>query len=140
MNASKDVDKNSILKDGMIGGTVTIVDIVSFMWLRTTINHQYRYGNNFSKTFTMLYNEGGISRFYRGSPIAIFQVALIRFGDTACNSAAVKYAKKEYIFTQTALASSMAACWRMFLMPVDTVKIMLQIERKNGKNVRKNQI
>ena len=42
------------------------------MWLRTTMNYQYRYGTKLGETFSKLYNEGGIRRFYRGIGPALF--------------------------------------------------------------------
>ena len=36
------------------------------MWMRTTMNYQYRYGKSTTEALRILYNEGGVRRFYRG--------------------------------------------------------------------------
>ena len=56
------------------------------MWLRTTINYQYRYGTTTGQALRTLYKEGGIPRFYRGLLPALVQGPLSRFGDTAANA------------------------------------------------------
>ena len=40
------------------------------MWLRTTMNYQYRYGTSTKEAMKKLYEEGGIARFYQGVPLA----------------------------------------------------------------------
>lgn len=35
------------------------------MWLRTTVNYQYRNGTSMAVALKTLYAEGGIPRFYR---------------------------------------------------------------------------
>ena len=62
-----------------------VLQVTSLMWLRTTMNYQYRYGTKLGETFSKLYNEGGIRRFYRGICPALFMGPLSRFGDTDAN-------------------------------------------------------
>ena len=52
--------------------------VVSMMWLRTIVNHQYRNGGTFKSTGKLLYNEGGIVRFYRGLPFALLQGSIMQ--------------------------------------------------------------
>jgi hypothetical protein len=59
------------------------VQVCSLMWLRTTMNYQYRYGTSTSQALKALYADGGVKRFYKGIGPALFQGPLSRFGDTA---------------------------------------------------------
>ena len=43
------------------------------MWMRTTMNYQYRYGTTTTQAMRKLYAEGGVLRFYRGITPALFQ-------------------------------------------------------------------
>lgn len=62
------------------------IQVVSLMWLRTTMNYQYRYGTSTREAMRALYKDGGVLRFYRGLAPALFQGPLSRFGDTASNA------------------------------------------------------
>ena len=127
------------------------------MWLRTTINYQYKYGTDTVEALQTLYKEGGITRFYSGLPIAIIQVntpyvpnrkpcespyisslynaqgPLSRFGDTAANSlsmnlwAAIDSSSQFPIAFKTVFASLVAGSWRIALCPIDTAKTLLQV-------------
>lgn len=70
---------------GMIAG---IVQVCTLMWLRTTMNYQYRNGGTMKEAMSTLYKEGGVPRFYQGVQFAILQTPLSRFGDTAAKCAA----------------------------------------------------
>lgn len=48
--------------------------VLTLMWLRTTINYQYRYGTGTKEALRTLYREGGVLRFYRGLGPALLQV------------------------------------------------------------------
>ena len=63
------------------------VQVLSLMWLKTIVNYQYRYGGSISKAVTELYNQGGLSRFYRGLSFAIIQGPLGKYSLTVrvCN-------------------------------------------------------
>merc|ERR1719428_2307142 len=68
---------------GFVAGTM---QVVAFMWLRTTMNYQVKNGGSFLETLKKLWAEGGLARLYRGLfPWAIFQAPLSRFGDVAAN-------------------------------------------------------
>jgi len=102
------------------------------------MNYQYRNGHTTSVALKNLYREGGIRRFYRGLAPALVQGPLARFGDTAAN-AGVIYALNENpntknlsISTKTFCASSVAALWRICLMPIDAVKTNMQVHGKVG--------
>lgn len=42
------------------------LQVLSLMWMRTTMNYQYKYGTKTTQALKKLYGEGGIRRFYRG--------------------------------------------------------------------------
>jgi len=111
------------------------------MWLRTTMNYQYRYGTTTTVALKTLYQEGGIPRFYRGLLPALAQGPLSRFGDTAANAGVLSYlnsnevTKDLPVAVKTACASATSASWRVALMPIDAVKTILQVEGKPGFNI-----
>ena len=51
-----------------------MIQVTSLMWMRTTMNYQYRYGTTTTQAMRKLYGEGGVRRFYRGITPALFQV------------------------------------------------------------------
>ena len=103
------------------------------MWLRTTINYQYKTGLNTTTALKTLYNEGGIPRLYKGLPYALLQGPLSRFGDTASNT--LIFALLEELdpmgiiptYARTGMGSLSAGLWRVVLLPIDTVKTTLQV-------------
>ena len=66
------------LGGGVTGAMAGVVQVLSLMWLRTIINHQCRYGTTMKQAIRILYNEGGIPRFYRGLSFALIQAPLSR--------------------------------------------------------------
>jgi len=130
--------KNKALAGGLAGALSMVINVLGLMWLRTTINYQYRYGTSTGDAFRHLYKEGGIPRFYRGLVPALLQGPLSRFGDTAANTGmlALFEASDDLnalpVLVKTISASVAAACFRIFLMPIDTVKTTMQVEGKNG--------
>merc|ERR1719325_81823 len=77
------------IRRGIIGGTSGAaamgIQVTTLMWMRTTMNYQYRYGTSTTEALRTLWNQGGVRRFYRGFGPALFQGPLSRFGDTAAN-------------------------------------------------------
>ena len=74
------------LPSGAAGGVAMGLNILCLMWMRTTVNYQYRYGSGTVTAIKALYKEGGstpagITRFYRGLVPALFQGPLSRFGE-----------------------------------------------------------
>jgi len=112
-----------------------VVQVLALMWLRTTMNYQYRYGGSFQEALSKLYNEGGISRLYQGLPFALVQGPLTRFGDTAANVGMLALLS-EYssvpIIVKTVAGSIAAGMWRIVLMPIDTSKTAMQVEGAQG--------
>mmetsp|Transcript_20201 Transcript_20201/g.49553 ORF Transcript_20201/g.49553 Transcript_20201/m.49553 type:complete len:147 (-) Transcript_20201:685-1125(-) len=124
---------NKAAKSAMRGGTAGAVamgaNVACLMWMRTTVNYQYRTGTSFPVALRTLYADGGIPRFYRGVLPALVQGPLSRFGDTAANTGvltlmnSLESTKDLNVGFKTVAASASAALFRIFLMPVDTVKV-----------------
>ena len=76
-----------------------------------------------------MYADGGVPRFYRGVLPALVQGPLSRFGDTAANTGVLtlldnlEATRHLNVGFKTVAASASAALFRIFLMPVDTVKV-----------------
>ena len=109
--------------------------------MRTTVNFQYRYGMTTMEALRHLYADGGgglggIRRFYRGLGPALFQGPLSRFGDTASNAGMLALWDVYYPDVpnslKTVTASAAAAGFRVFLMPIDACKTILQVEGATG--------
>jgi hypothetical protein len=56
----------SALGGGLAGAAAMVLQVLTLMWIRTTMNYQYRYGGTFTETLGKLWNEGGVRRFYAG--------------------------------------------------------------------------
>ncbi|MEW5312036.1 MAG: hypothetical protein WDW38_003699 [Sanguina aurantia] len=122
------------LQGGIPGMAAMALQVLTLMWLRTTINYQYRFGTSTMVALTTLWKDGGIPRFYSGLGPALIQGPLSRFGDTAANTGALALLEDVDmpIMAKTFIASLTAGAFRIFLMPVDALKTILQVEGKNG--------
>ena len=81
---AKDIIAKS-LKSGVAGASAMAIQVVTLMWMRTTMNYQFKNGGGFVDTVKKLYAEGGVPRFYRGLMPALIIGPISRFGDTASN-------------------------------------------------------
>lgn len=114
------------------------IQVLSLMWLRTTVNYQYRYGMSTTQALKTLYAEGGVGRFYQGIGPALIQGPLSRFGDTAANTGVMAFMDSHPntrdlpVGVKTLAASAAAGLFRIFLMPVDAMKTIMQVEGKRG--------
>ena len=63
-----------------------VLQVSTLMWMRTTMNYQYKNGGTTMQAWKTLYRQGGLVRFYRGYFAALAQGPLSRFGDTAANT------------------------------------------------------
>ena len=145
-DAAAAVDWNSILKKaskralggGKAGASAAIIQVLSLMWLRTSMNRQYRYGGDLASSLKELWKEGGIPRLYQGLPFALVQGPLTRFGDTAANVGilslleSIPETQSLPLSVKTALGSISAGLWRIFLMPIDSSKTAMQVEGEDG--------
>jgi len=123
---------------GLAGAAAMVIQVCTLMWMRTTMNYQYMYGTSTKEALLALYKEGGIRRFYRGTLPALFQGPLSRFGDTAANTGVLAFLNASEntqnlpVAAKTVFASMGAATWRIFLMPLDTLKTTMQVEGQAG--------
>lgn len=123
------------LGGGKAGASAAVVQVLSLMWLRTTMNYQYRYGGNLSSALGILWEQGGVARLYQGLPFALLQGPLTRFGDTAANVGILALLESfpgVPLPLKTAGASVAAGLWRIVLMPVDASKTAMQVEGEDG--------
>merc|ERR1712127_476248 len=121
---------------GIAGAVAMFVNVGTLMWMRTTVNFQYRYGMSTIEALKHLYAEGGVRRFYRGVGPALIQGPLSRFGDTAANAGVYALFEANPTLNElptavkTLSASFTAGLWRINLMPVDATKTTLQVHGK----------
>eukprot|EP00804_Cyclotella_cryptica_P008012 CCRYP_004539-RA/>CCRYP_004539-RA protein AED:0.21 eAED:0.21 QI:0/0.85/0.75/1/0.57/0.37/8/1655/526 len=133
----------SAMRGGTAGAVAMGLNVGALMWMRTTVNYQYRNGTSFPVALRTLYADGGIPRFYRGLLPALIQGPLSRFGDTAANTGMLtlldsfETTQNMNVAYKTAGASVAAATFRIFLMPVDTVKTTMQVTGKFSNVVNK---
>ena len=126
------------LGGGLTGAAAMSVQVTTLMWMRTTIMYQYRYGSTTGEALRVLYNQGGVRRFYQGFLPALLQAPLSRFGDTAANVGMISllnsHENTRHLPTgvKTLLSASAATCWRISLMPLDTLKTFMQVEGAHG--------
>ena len=127
------------LSGGLTGSIAGVAQVMLFMWLRTVMNYQYRHGGDGPTVLKKLWNEGGLRRLYRGLPFAIVQGPLARFGSAASNTLVVAMRDDNVLhfgslplIVATVIGSCMTAIYRAMLMPIDTLKIISQVEGKAG--------
>lgn len=102
------------------------------------MNYQYRYGTTTTEAIKTLYADGGWKRYYQGLVAALVQGPVSRFGDTAANAGILALLESNTFMrslptlVKTLFASVAAACFRMILTPVDTIKTTMQTEGKQG--------
>jgi hypothetical protein len=68
------VDRNTIfetakkkaLGGGKAGASAAVVQVLALMWLRTSMNYQYRYGGSLQEALEKLWKQGGVARLYQG--------------------------------------------------------------------------
>merc|ERR1712205_146166 len=85
---------NRALSGGLAGAGAMVVQVSTLMWMRTTMNYQYRHGGTTMQALKTIYKDGGggvkgVLRFYKGFLPALVQGPLSRFGDTAANAGAL---------------------------------------------------
>jgi len=143
MNEILNKAAKSAIRGGTAGAAAMGANVACLMWMRTTVNFQYRNGTTFPTALKTLYADGGIPRFYRGVLPALFQGPLSRFGDTAANTGVLTLlnsmdsTKDLSVGIKTVAASGSAAIFRIFLMPIDTVKTTMQVTGKFSNVVSK---
>lgn len=133
---------NRAIGGGIAGSSAMVVQISTLMWLRTIMNHQYRYGGTTKNTIKNLYKDGGLIRFYRGYSAALLIGPLSRFGDTASNAYVLSLFEDSKLPTsvQTLTGSIIAMLWRSTMMPLDALKTTMQVEGKQGIQLLKTKV
>ncbi len=126
-------------REGKSGAIACAIQVITMMWLRTAVNYQHRFGVSLKTALVELYKQGGISRFYQGLSFALLQGPLARFGSIGANDIAVLLGSRYNIHSNsrlaiisTSLGSILSALWRIFLMPLDTCKTVLQVDGYEG--------
>ncbi|OAX38228.1 mitochondrial carrier [Rhizopogon vinicolor AM-OR11-026] len=128
----------SALGGGLSGAAAMVLQVLTLMPLRTIMNYQYRYGATTTQATKILYADGGWTRYYQGLTAALVQGPMSRFGDTAANVGILallqsnSYMRTLPPLVKTVFASVAAACFRMILAPVDTIKTTMQTQGKEG--------
>ncbi|KZT01943.1 mitochondrial carrier [Laetiporus sulphureus 93-53] len=136
----------SALGGGLSGAAAMVLQVFTLMPLRTVMNYQYRYGTTTTQAIKTLYADGGWTRYYQGLSAALIQGPVSRFGDTAANAGILallqsnSFMKRLPALAKTVFASLAAACFRMILTPVDTVKTTMQTDGKAGLAILKTRI
>jgi len=127
------------IKSGISGASAMTIQVSSLMWLRTTMNYQYKFGGQMIPTIKNLYKEGGILRFYKGYIPALMVGPISRFGDTFTNELALNIFKDTNLplSLQTGCASIMAGGWRILTLPIDAWKTSLQVHGNKGVDILK---
>lgn len=125
------------VRSGSAGFVAGTLQVVAFMWLRTVMNYQYKFGGSTREVLSKLYREGGVARLYRGLfPWAIFQAPLSRFGDVCANELIVGLASALLpqlpLGLVTFLGSMSGALWRVLITPIDTCKTIMQTDGDKG--------
>lgn len=126
------------LGGGIPGFVAGVIQVLTLMWLRTVVNYQSRYGTTFRQTLYHLFNDGGVPRFYRGISFALVQAPVARFVATFANDgcqallASLEMTKHWGPARGTMISSVVVGMWRVFLMPIDTCKTVLQVDSRDG--------
>merc|ERR1711998_392607 len=113
--------KDRAFRGGLAGMAAMVIQVLSLMWMRTTMNYQYRHGTSTREALRALYKQGGIPRFYQGLAPALFQGPLSRFGDTAANVGmltlldSLDSTKNQPTAIKALGASAAAASFRIFI-------------------------
>ncbi|KAH8669421.1 mitochondrial carrier domain-containing protein [Ilyonectria robusta] len=134
------------LGGGLSGAAAMVLQVLLLMPLRTIMNYQYRHGSSFRPATKDLYEEQGVRRFYQGIGAALVQGPVSRFGDTAANAGILAllesnpYLNKMPSLIKTIFASLCAACFRMILTPIDTLKTTLQAQGASGTAILRRRI
>jgi len=118
------------LGGGIPGAAAMVIQVLTLMWLRTTINYQYAHGGTMLEALTKLYGQGGVARFYQGLSYALLLGPISRFGDTAAHAGMMSLLSRTTlpVAAKTLTASGAASLFRILLTPLDTFKTVLQTE------------
>jgi len=126
------------LGGGISGFLAAVLQVLSLMWLDTTTKYQHRHGGDLKSALKVLINEGGFFRLYRGLPMALINLPLIRSGQMAANEGVLallsSFPQTEglSLATKNLAVTLAAATWRILCLPVDTLQVSLQVGGRDG--------
>lgn len=138
--------KDVAIKSGYNGLFAGFIQVILLMWLRTTVNYQYRYGVSFIIALKELYQQGGILRFYNGFIFAIIQGPLAKFGSLFANEGSQVISNyfspnlRSSLIISSILGSIISGGFRIMLMPIDSCKTILQVSGKEGFEILYNNV
>jgi hypothetical protein len=120
----------SALGGGVPGAAAMALQVLLLCWLRAITHYQYAKGGSMLHAARTLWAQGGVPRFYQGLLPALVQAPLCRFGDTAANAGALALLARTRapLPLKTAAASAAASAWRAAITPLDTVKVVIEVE------------
>ena len=114
------------------------LQILLFCWLRTISHFQQVKGGTLAEAGRALWAQGvaagytfPLLRFYQGVLPALLQGPLCRFGDTAANEGVLVLLagwKELPLWLKTAIGTFAACSWRAALTPLDTLKLVLEVD------------
>jgi hypothetical protein len=134
------------------------LQVLLLCWLRAIVHYQYAKGGTMAQAARVrtpnmfpccvdslallltaalpararqaMWAQGGLPRFYQGMLPALVHAPLCRFGDTAANAGALSLLAYTPLPLplKTGVASAAAAAWRVAITPLDTVKVVLEVE------------
>lgn len=127
---------------GLLAGAM---QVFAFMWLRTAMNYQYKFGGSLKEVLSKLYKEGGIARFYRGLlPWGLCIAPLARFGDVMANDFCLGVSRLLIpglpVGVVTFAGSTAGSAWRALITPIGTCKTILQTDGNKGWDILKDKI
>ena len=145
------IRSNELIRESYSSAVAGSAQVITLMWLRTINSYQSNYDVSFFTALRNLYEDGGLSRFYRGLPVALVQGPLSRMGSIVSNTLAIQINtyNKLYLYnisnnasniniipttvwvllrplfelSPAAIGSVLSGLWRVFLMPLDTIKV-----------------
>ena len=119
------ISTNNAIKTGISSGCL---QVSTLMWLRTVNNYQYRYGTNLKDTFTSLYSNGGVLRFYIGYFPALYVASVCKFAELN----AYYFTKDFNSYDKLLTISAISSLSKLSVVPIDALDIILQVEGKSG--------
>ena len=135
------------LGGGLVGAGAMGANVVTLMWLRTTLFVQYAKGLSFPAALKYVYVDGGrgwrgLARFYAGVSYGLLLAPVSRFGDTAANAGVLSlFASSERhadapMVLKTTAAGLAAGAFRSAIHPLDTAKTVIQVHgRTKGMDI-----
>jgi len=146
---------HEVMRGGLAGIITGVLQVFAFMWLRAIMNHQYYHGGSVRSTARQLYREGGIARFYQGLGWALLCTPAARFGDTFVNTWVIVVlgdstargpagyhapGQSAHTIATTAIAAAVAACWRVLITPLDTMKTATQVQGDEANRIMRARV